>query len=236
MTGTSVQARLLGFVARVRSWLPYNLRSAWPLLLGAGLALACGLVFLELGEEIGQGRLGELDDGVLLWLAQRRSARLNGFFLAMTALGSWPVLALLTVGICTGAWLMKERRLPITVALAMLGVPLWTSLLKSGYARARPAVVPHLETVASGSFPSGHTVASVTFFTTLALLLAAHTPRVTLRAFLVAYSLAVGALVALSRMYLGVHFPSDVFGGALVGVAWSLTVVLVDRLLRGVAR
>ena len=96
--------------------------------------------------------------------------------------------------------------------------------------------MPHLETVVSASFPSGHTLASVVFSVTLALLAAAHTRRRRMRAFLVGYSLAIGALVAVSRVYLGVHFPSDVTGGALVGVAWSLTAVTVNRWLRGKVR
>lgn len=232
----SVGTRLERFAARARAALPYNAPNAWPLLLAAAIAFACGLVFLELGEEIAGGELSELDDGLLVWLAARRTPQLNGFFLAVTSLGSWPVLALLSVGVCTGSWLAGQRRLPLTLALAMLGVPALSLLFKHGYARARPQVVPHLETVASASFPSGHTLASVTFFTTLALLAAAHMPRKRLRVFLVAYSLAIGALVALSRVYLGVHFPSDVLGGALIGVAWSLTVVVIDRALRGVTR
>jgi len=222
--------------SRLRARLPQNLHAVLPLVAGAAIALGSGLIFLQLGKQIGQGRIAELDDAVLLWIAERRGPALSKFFLAVTALGSWPVLVLLTIGICIGALLARQYRLTATLAIAMLGAPLLTDLLKSIYARDRPRVVPHLETVASASFPSGHSIASVTFFTTLALLVAGHTPRRRLRVFLVVYSLVIGALVAASRMYLGVHFPSDVTGGALVGVAWSLSIVVLDRLLRGVAR
>jgi undecaprenyl-diphosphatase len=212
---------------------PKNARSVARLLLGAAPVLVAGFAFLELGEEVREGELVRYDDAILLWLAEHRAPALTQFFLAITALGSWPVITLLTIGVCVGALLARERRLATTVALAMTGVPLLSHFLKTLYARERPSVVPHLETVASASFPSGHTLASVVFFVTLALLAAGHLRRRRLRVFVVGYSLAIGALVAASRIYLGVHFPSDVTGGALVGIAWSLAAVTLDRALRG---
>jgi undecaprenyl-diphosphatase len=228
---------LVRVIARMRDWLfarrPKNVRAVVPLVLGAGVALAASVGFLELGQDIREGNFNEFDDAVLTWVAERRAPMLSSFFLAITALGSWPVMTLFTVGTCTGTLLAGERRLSATLALAMLGVPLLSQFFKALYGRERPRVVPHLETVASSSFPSGHTLASVVFFVTLALLCAGHARRKRLRVFLVGSSLAIGALVAASRVYLGVHFPSDVLGGALVGIAWSLSAVVLDRALRG---
>jgi undecaprenyl-diphosphatase len=212
---------------------PKNVRAVVPLVIGAGITLAAGITFLHLGKDIRDGDFNDFDDGVLLWVAERRNPVLSAFFVAMTALGSWPVMTVLALGTCTGTWLAGERRLSATLAIAMVGVPLLSHFSKSLYDRERPRVVPHLETVASASFPSGHTLASVVFFVTLALLAGAHARRRRLRVFLVGYSLAIGSLVAASRVYLGVHFPSDVMGGALVGVAWSLAAVTFDRALRG---
>ena len=236
--------RMRGLGARLLRWLdgaresalarrPQNLAAVVPLVTGAGIALAAGVTFLHLGHDIREGDFNEFDDRVLLWVTERRRPVLSAFFVAMTSLGSWPVMTLLTVGTCLGTWLAGERRLSATLAIAMLGVPLLSQLFKTVYGRERPRVVPHLETVASASFPSGHTLASVVFFVTLALLAAGHARRHRLRVFLVGYSLAIGALVAASRVYLGVHFPSDVMGGALVGIAWSLSAVVIDRALRG---
>jgi undecaprenyl-diphosphatase len=226
-------ARISHALDRLFARRPRNVRAVLPLVLGAGVALAAGVAFLELGERIRHGMLSEFDDAVLVSVAAQRSPALSKFFLALSALGSWPVMALLTIGACIGTLLAGERRLPTTLALAMLGTPLFESFFKTLYGRERPRLVPHLETVASASFPSGHTLASVVFFVTLALLAGGHTRRKRLRVFLVGYSLAIGALVAASRVYLGVHFPSDVVGGALVGIAWSLTAVTLDRALRG---
>jgi undecaprenyl-diphosphatase len=230
-------ARLQRAVDGVRDWLlarrPKNVRAVVPLVVGAGLALAASVGFLALGQDIRAGEFNEFDDAVLTWVAQRRAPAWSQFFRAITALGSWPVMTLLTAGTCLGTVLAGERRLSATLALAMLGVPVLSQFFKSLYGRERPRVVPHLETVASSSFPSGHTLASVVFFVTLALLCAGHARRKRLRVFLVGGSLAIGALVAASRVYLGVHFPSDVMGGGLVGIAWSLSAVVLDRALRG---
>jgi undecaprenyl-diphosphatase len=230
-------ARLLRAFDDVRDWLltrrPESVRAVLPLVLGAGLALAASVAFLDLGQDIREGHFNEFDDAVLTWVAERRAPALSSFFLSITALGSWPVMTLFTFGTCVGTLLAGERRLSATLAIAMLGVPLLGEFFKAQYGRERPRVVPHLETVASSSFPSGHTLASVVFFVTLALLCAGHARRKRLRVFLVGSSLAIGALVAASRVYLGVHFPSDVMGGALVGIAWSLSAVVLDRALRG---
>jgi undecaprenyl-diphosphatase len=247
----SLRARVFGVIERVRALLwsrvrpladrllrlrPSNVGAVLPLVAGAAVALAAGFSFLELAERVREGQINELDDAILVWVSERRGPLFTGFFVAITALGSWPVVTLLTVGVCVGTFLAGERRLPTTLALAVTGVPALVAGLKALFGRARPRIVPHLETVATASFPSGHTVASVVLFVTLALLAGGHTRRRRLRVFLVAYSLAIGALVAASRVYLGVHFPSDVLGGGLVGIAWSLCVVVLDRALRGVVK
>jgi undecaprenyl-diphosphatase len=228
-----LQTQLPLWLERLPVRRPQNWRAVLPLVLAAGVALAAGLAFLELGESIREGEFNEFDDAVLLWVAERRNPLLNTFFVAITALGSWPVIVLFTIGICVGALLAGKRRLPTTLALAMLGALLLSTGFKGIYGRERPRVVPHLETVATASFPSGHTIASVVLFVTLALFAIGHARQRRLRVFVVVYSLAIGALVAASRVYLGVHFPSDVMGGALIGIAWALTAVMLDRLLHG---
>jgi undecaprenyl-diphosphatase len=196
---------------------------------GAVLALGAGFAFLELAEEVRQGDVDAFDTAVLSWLAERRSPRLDALFLAVTALGSAPVLGVLTAGVVLPSFLARRLRPGLTLLVAVLGAAALSKGLKLVYGRPRPTLVPHLETVASASFPSGHTLASVAFFSTLALLAAEQAPRRRLRVFFVTYSLFVGAMVAVSRVYLGVHYPSDVAGGGLVGAAWAIVVLLVAR-------
>jgi undecaprenyl-diphosphatase len=158
-----------------------------------------------------------------------RSPVLTEFVRSITALGSWPVLGLLTLGVVIGSWLAGRGRPAVALAVAMAGVPLLSRGLKLIYARARPDMVAHLEQVASPSFPSGHTLGSVVFCSTIALLVYEHIARRSLRLFVVGFSLCVGGSVAASRVYLGVHYPSDVMGGALIGITWSLCVAAVER-------
>jgi undecaprenyl-diphosphatase len=212
---------------------PRTIRAALPLVGGAGTAFVAGVAFLDLAENVREGDITEFDDAVLRWVSERRGPLLTRFFRTVTLLGSWPVLTLLTSATSIGMLRAGERRRPVTLALSMIGAPALIVALRLGYGRARPQVMPHLQKVSTASFPSGHTLASVVFFVTLALLATGQMPRKRQRVLVVAPSAAAGALVAISRVYLGVHFASDVVGGALVGVAWSMGAVTVDRLLRG---
>jgi undecaprenyl-diphosphatase len=196
------------------------------------VALSAGIYFLDLADDMREGDTDRFD-AVLTWIAAHRSPALTKAFLSITALGAWPTLAILVIGISVAMLLAGERRFPLTLIVTMAGTPLLSMGFKTIYARDRPTIVPHLETVADPSFPSGHTISSVAFFVTIALLVGPYAARLGVRVFLVSYALLVGALVAVSRVYLGVHHPSDVAGGALLGIAWSLGCVIGDRLLRG---
>jgi undecaprenyl-diphosphatase len=202
-----------------------------PVAIGAAVGACCAAAFLGLASEVAERETERLDSAVLLGVAGLRSPVLTEFFRSITALGSWPVLGLLTLGVVIASWLAGRGRPAVALAVAMAGVPLLSRGLKLIYARARPDMVAHLEEVASPSFPSGHTLGSVVFCSTIALLVYEHIARRSLRLFVVGFSLCVGGSVAVSRVYLGVHYPSDVMGGALVGITWSLCVAAVERWL-----
>ena len=204
------------------------------LLMAAAVALAlwAGAQFFDLADDMREGDTYRVDRAILMWFETHRTPALTHIFYSLTALGSSAVLTILTLGTCVAMLLAGERRFAWTLLVVMAGTPVLSQAMKRIYARERPDVVPHLETVSDPSFPSGHTVASIAFFVTIALLVAAYTPQRLLRSFLIAYALLIAALVALSRVYLGVHYPSDVVGGALLGTTWALICVIGDRLLR----
>jgi undecaprenyl-diphosphatase len=168
------------------------------------------------------------DHAVVDWIAHHRHPALTALFLALTELGSTRILVLLTLGAVPAFWLAGRRGMALAMMVAMVGSSLLTHTLKLAFARPRPDASLHLDDVYGYSFPSGHTVGSVVFFTTLALLASDHVRGGPLRTFLVAYAALLGVLVAVSRVYLGVHHPSDVIAGMAIGAGWSLLVVLAE--------
>lgn len=203
--------------------------TAW-LALGTGLALGAAALFLVLAEEVAEDETRKLDVAVLRALAAHRTALWTELFRAATFLGSWPFVSGATLCACVAALIARRRYAALTLALSMLGILPGVVLLKLLYARPRPDVVAHLDVVDSASFPSGHAMAASIFFGTLAILAARDLPRDAHRALIAWCALGLIGLVALSRVYLGVHYPSDVLGGVLVGTTWSLLVVLSTQL------
>ena len=105
---------------------------------------------------------------------------------------------------------------------AVAGGAILSSLLKIAFERARPVIVTHLVGVTSPSFPSGHALnASVTYLT-LGMLLAKTEQNRAVRIYLISTAILLSVLVGCSRLYLGVHWPSDVLAGWCVGSAWAL--------------
>lgn len=197
---------------------------------GAAVALAAGAGFLALAEGVAEHETHALDEAALRWLARHRSAALTHFFGWVTELGSWTFVCAMTLALCALALLLRRWRDGATLALSVIGTPLLIVSLKPLYGRPRPSVVSHLALVDSASFPSGHSIAAAIFFGTLALLAAQSVRSAARRALIALLALFFVGLVALSRMYLGVHYPSDVVGGVLAGTAWSIAIVLLTRL------
>jgi undecaprenyl-diphosphatase len=103
-----------------------------------------------------------------------------------------------------------------------LGAMTINAALKAGYARARPVLVPHLTEVADTSFPSGHAMGSAAVYLSLGLLLARVLRRRIEKTYAIASAMLLTLLVGASRVYLGVHYPTDVLAGWLAGIAWAL--------------
>jgi undecaprenyl-diphosphatase len=151
----------------------------------------------------------------------------------MTALGSAAVLMLLSLMIVGYLWLSQRRRMAIFVIAAVAGGQLLNFALKNAFHRARPASTLHLVNVASSSFPSGHAMAASIFYLTMGALLTRTAKRRREKAYLLAAALLCTTLVGFSRVYLGVHYPSDVLAGCAAGTAWAVLCWWVaDKLAR----
>jgi undecaprenyl-diphosphatase len=140
----------------------------------------------------------------------------------ITALGGVPVLTLL-VALVLGFLVLRRRpRAAWLILFAVAGGAAVTQTIKTLAERERPRIVPHLMQVTSKSFPSGHSMMSSTVYLTLGVLLGQTMARRREKAYLIGAALLLTVLVGLSRVYLGVHYPTDVLAGWSAGVAWAL--------------
>jgi undecaprenyl-diphosphatase len=202
-------------------------------------ALAGGVfAFLEIAEAVREDETRALDEAILL--AMRRPgdpadplgpAWVEEFGRDLTALGGVPIVGLVTTAVAATLWLLRQRRSATLLVLAVLSGALLSFALKRGFDRPRPALVPHETTVYTASFPSGHSMLSAVAYLTLGALVARVLPRRRLKAFVLGWALLFTALAGVSRVYLGVHWPTDVLAGWMVGASWAVACWLAADLL-----
>ena len=203
------------------------------------LALAAlAFALLWLGSEVLEGDTFAIDRWILLGLRSAADASnpigprwLLYSMMDATALGSVTVLTLVTIMVVGYLVATRRRAAAVFVSVAVVGGALLSSALKSLFFRARPDVVPHLVHVTSASFPSGHAMNSAVVYLTLATLLARTEPQERVRVYLLAVAISLALLVGVSRVYLGVHWPSDVIAGWCVGAVWAVICSLVGKAL-----
>lgn len=228
MTTPEVRPSALGFALRLLRRTETRALLIW-------LAAAASIWgFLAIADEIGEGETEVFDRRLILLLrtpgdpADPLGSR--SFEEAMrdvTALGGFTLLTLLTI-VSTLAFLFHRKRLQAGLMLGtMLLAQATSDLLKELYGRPRPGLVPHEVYVYSGSFPSGHSTLSAAAFLTLATLVASLEPRRATKVLVYAVAMLVVLGVGVSRIYLGVHWPSDVLGGWCVGAAWAFAAWIV---------
>jgi undecaprenyl-diphosphatase len=206
-------------------------------LLGMLLLLgACLLGFITLSDEVSEGETQDFDERVLRMLRDPAdpSVARGPRWLAVsaeevTALGGVTVLCLVTLAVCGFLVLARRYRTLLLVLAATLGGGVLNTLLKQLFSRPRPSVVPHLTEVMTQSFPSGHAMLSATVYLTLGGLLAQLAERRRLKAYIIGVALLLCLVVGLTRVYLGVHYPTDVLAGWVAGLSWALLTALVAR-------
>lgn len=156
--------------------------------------------------------------------------------LDITALGGATLMWLF--GIAGLIWLLyrRKRAEAAWIAVSLIGASLISNSLKYWIGRPRPALVPHLAQVTDSSFPSGHSLVSAAAYLTLALMLAEGAKSWGTRAALVGFASLIVLLIGCSRVFLGVHWPSDVLAGWAFGTAWALAVFAANRWLRNRTR
>lgn len=213
-------------VRRVGAWFA---RADLAVLLAA-LAAAVGvLAFLVVADRVTSGPPGHTDERLILALREpgapadpigppwvEEAAR------DVTALGGYAVLTLLVAAVVGYLLLSRRSHAAVFLVVATLGGLLLSHLLKGLYDRPRPAVVPHLAHVSSPSFPSGHAMLSAVVYLTLGALLARVVEGRRQKVYFLGVAVVLAVLIGVSRVYLGVHYPTDVVGGWSAGVAWAI--------------
>lgn len=187
-----------------------------------GLAMLAFGLFIGLTHELRERDVDAVDRALLLAVAGVRRGWLNGVAVDLTALGSASIITILTIVALIVLSASRDRRGAAQLLVATIGSAIWTRAAKGFIERPRPSVIPRLVEVSGFSYPSGHSLAATATFLTVALLATRHMRSPTSRALLHATMAAIVVLVAASRVYLGVHYPSDVASGVLVGAAWAL--------------
>jgi|HigsolmetaAR203D_1030402.scaffolds.fasta_scaffold00118_46 undecaprenyl-diphosphatase len=199
----------------------------WMLVL-PGMVAAAVWGFVSLADGIREGETEALDRALLL--AFRRGDDPSDplgprWFEEMcrdfTAFGGTGPLVFLTLAAMLYLLFRGKRRTALFVLLAVGGGQFLSTVLKLGFDRPRPDLVPHGMEVYTASFPSGHAMMAAVTYLTLGALLARTESRYRIKAYLILLALVVTVIVGISRVYLGVHWPTDVLGGWIAGSAWA---------------
>lgn len=224
------------------AFMPERLRKRIEPRLLASLTLLAGLflLFATIADTVFDQESHAFDRAILLALRSPDDPGLTvgpgwlaGSIRDITSLGGFTVITLVTVLSVLYLLAARKVRNAVIISLAISLGALAESGLKLMFSRARPDVVPHLVDVQTMSFPSGHAMMSAITYLTLGAMLARAQPTWQLRAFTFGAGLFLTLLIGVSRVFLGVHWPTDIIAGWTVGGAWALAVwTIADALNR----
>ena len=209
----------LKFIDKWRSFSPH----AVAIMLKSSFAIICIALFIRLTFSVASnGSVQNFDEGILRWVETLRTPFFNSMMLDITALGGLAltvVLGLLAVALFL---LSRDSAAAIHLIITATGgfyISAWT---KPILARPRPSIIPQLIHASGFSYPSGHSITSAAIYLTMAILACRHFKAIKARVALLTLAGIMIALISFSRIYLGVHYPSDTISGALLGLAWAL--------------
>lgn len=189
------------------------------------------IAYLGISLRIGSEGLGQFDQAISTFIQQSRSDDLTMIMIVITTIGSYKVEFPVLFVAALGFWMLRRKLIfPGLLVINLLGVRFLNHFLKAAIERPRPSG-DHLVAVSGYSFPSGHAMISIGFYGFVAFLLYQELKEKTNKAFFI--PLLFGFLIlciGLSRIYLGVHYPSDIFAGFLIGGLWlSFCIILHHR-------
>jgi undecaprenyl-diphosphatase len=209
------------------------------LLVRALLAVGAVWSFLAVASEVGEGDTRHVDERIIRAFRDAGDPRdpigppwVEGAMRDLTALGSTVVLLIFTGAVAVFLAVRRQSHALALVLVSTGGGFFLAHVLKLVFARPRPDLVPHLALVSSSSFPSGHSMFSAVVYLTLGALLSRLVEERTLKAYFLGVACFLTFVVGLSRVYLGVHYPTDVLAGWSAGLAWALLCWMVASYLQ----
>ena len=197
--------------------------------LAVGIA-ACTLLllFVFLAGEVAEGDTLAFDTKILRALRNPANPSkpigpewIESLLFDLTALGSPVILGLVVTAVVGFLLLQARRRTAFAVAITSISGELVDSAMKHAFNRPRPAVVPPLRQVFSASFPSGHAMESAIVYLTVGAILMHVADRRVTKIYCLAVAILLSAIAGISRVWLGVHYPTDVLGGWMIGFVWA---------------
>jgi undecaprenyl-diphosphatase len=188
---------------------------------GAALAVAATWAFAEFAELVQEGSTQRFDDAILRWIAGHQVPWAEAVMLELTLLGTATVVMMIVLVAGLFLWLTNHHFSALLLVASTWGGVAMNWVLKSTFDRPRPQIFEWGTHVLTSSFPSGHAMSATIVYGTVAYLAARlYRSRIARRATLAVAGTLI-LLICTSRLYLGVHYPSDVAAGVVIGVAWT---------------
>lgn len=200
-----------------------NAYAMFGIFLVSGTAIA-GLFtwsFAKFAGKVRKGSTQPFDDAVMHWVGAHQNQTVQRVMLEITSLGTGVVVGMIVLVTGMFLWLNHHRHSSILLIAATLGGLVLDNLLKIGFNRPRPQIFEWGTYAASSSFPSGHAMSSVIVYGTVTYLAARLQRRLASRILTFVFAAIVIGLISISRIYLGVHYPSDIIAGLMIGLAWA---------------
>ena len=227
-----------GFPGRFTEWITRSGRLEVAILVALFLVVAGLWAFGVLAAEVVEGDTRKFDERILLALRQPNDTAVPigphwtlQVARDLTAFGSAVGIGLVTVVVSGYLGLQRRFGLLSFVLASVVSGTLLSVALKNLFHRPRPQVVPHLTDIASASFPSGHSMMSSIAYLTLAALLSRTVSDTKTKLYFFVVAVLLTGLIGFSRLYLGVHFPTDVLAGWCIGSTWAAICSLIAHFL-----
>ncbi|WP_347374845.1 phosphatase PAP2 family protein [Aequorivita sp. Q41] len=229
---------LVSFIKKFRGFLKYNFRRDNPKLpyiitaLVAFVVVVGGLnLFVELTETIKEEILATYDQQISEFIISYRNPILTKYFIFMTNVGDvYGYLGVFSVVVLISVLLYKSWKYILQIILVLMLASISNTILKHFINRARPGI-EHLVEVETLSYPSGHAMAAMAFYGFLIYLFHRFKINSILKYSIMLLLVFIILSIGVSRIYLGVHYPSDIAGGYIAGLTWVFFCILIFNLV-----